>query len=206
MNSATHYTLLRAELQHPRMLGSPSFWMNRSLVRRGGSWVERGGDPCGTTLVSVVSVGTLVSDVSVVSIVSEVSVVSVVSVGTLVSIVSVLKKNYPCKPLWPPTVGVTAPGTHKGPSTPNLTPCHYISGERPATRRRRDGRESGAGSSVKCSSTGWRGRAVGPLCGKRVWGTLSQASWWAARYLSPRQGSTRARRAITRVPPLRITC
>src|SRR5712692_5038038 len=145
VNSATHYTLLRAELQHPRMLGSPSFCMNVSPVRRGGSWVERGGDPCGTTLVSVVSVGTLVSDVS------------------LVSIVSVLKKTYPCKPLWPPAVGVTAPGTHKGPSTPNLTPCHYISGERPATRRRRDGRESGVGSSVKCSGTGWRGGAVGPL-------------------------------------------
>ena len=147
VNSATHYTLLGAELQHSRMLGSPSFCMNVSTARRGG-------DPCGTTLVSV---GTLVSNVS------DVSNVSVVSVGTLVSIVSVLKKTYPCKPLWPPAVGVTAPGTHKGPSTPNLTPCHYISGERPATRRRRDGRESGVGSSVKCSGTGWRGGAVGPL-------------------------------------------
>ncbi len=140
--------------------------------------------PCGTTLVSVVSIGTLVSIVSVVSV---------------VSIVSVLKKTYPCKPLWPPAVGVTAPGTHKGPSTPSLTPCHYISGDRPATIRWRDGHESGAGSSVKCSGMGWRGGAVGPLCGKRAWGTLSQASWWAARYLSPSQGSTR-------VPPLRIAC
>src|SRR2546425_11581478 len=75
VNSATHYTLLRAELQHPRMLGSPSFCMSVSTVRRGGSGVERGGDLCGTTLVSDVS---------------EVSNVSVVSVGTLVSIVSVV--------------------------------------------------------------------------------------------------------------------
>src|SRR5229473_1582512 len=95
VNSATHYTLLRAELQHPRMLGSPSFCMNVSTVRRGRSWVELGGDdscpqtrfPCGTTLVSVGTLVSIVSDVSVVSVgtlVSIVSDVSVVSVGTLV--------------------------------------------------------------------------------------------------------------------------
>jgi hypothetical protein len=63
--------------------------------------VPQTGCPCGTTLVSIVSVGTLVSIVSVGTLVSIVSVgtlVSIVSVGTLVSVVSVLKKTYPCKP------------------------------------------------------------------------------------------------------------
>src|SRR3989442_14739538 len=36
------------------------------------------------------------------------------------------------------------PGTHKGPSTPNPAPCHYISDDRPAPRRRHGGPTLGA--------------------------------------------------------------
>ncbi len=67
-------------------VGTERGWVRRIAV-------PQTGFPCGTTLVSIVSVGTLVSDVSIGTF------VSIVSVGTLVSIVSVLKKTYPesCK-------------------------------------------------------------------------------------------------------------
>jgi hypothetical protein len=76
-------------------VGTERGWVGRIAV-------PQTGFPCGTTLVSIVSVGTFVSDVSIgtfVSIVSVGTLVSDVSVGTLVSIVSVLKKTYPesCK-------------------------------------------------------------------------------------------------------------
>jgi hypothetical protein len=69
-----------------------------------------------------------------------------------------------------------------------------------------------------CSGTGWRCWAVGPLCGKRVWGTLSQVTWHAARYmgapkLSGREPASRTlsaakgdHRRHTAWRPLRAPC
>ena len=75
-------------------VGTERGWVGRIAVPQTGC-------PCGTTLVSDVSVGTLVSDVSV---------------GTLVSIVSILKKTYLCKV-------PTTPTNHAATPTPQGFPC-----------------------------------------------------------------------------------
>ncbi|HET8853046.1 MAG TPA: hypothetical protein VFN02_11010 [Ktedonobacteraceae bacterium] len=54
-------------------------------------------------------------------------------------------------------------GTHKGPTPPHTTPCHYILGDRPTTRRRRGGHTSGVVGQARCSGTGMGGWADGPL-------------------------------------------
>jgi hypothetical protein len=59
--------------------------------------------------------------------------------------------------------GDPTPGTHKGPSTPNLAPCHYMSPGPPTLPSRSPCHRLVGGASLKMCGTGWCGWAVGPL-------------------------------------------
>jgi len=53
------------------------------------------------------------------------------------------------------------PGTHKGPTSPNLTPCHYMSNLPAPSHGHRAG--IWGGGLPKCSGTGMWGCVAGPL-------------------------------------------
>jgi hypothetical protein len=83
--------------------------------------------------------------------------------------------------------GAVRPGTRKGPSTPNPTPCHYISGNRPATRRRPDGRGSRSvrhvvargGRVERWGPCGCQVRTTPKLSGREIPTTLAPTQSWA---------------------------
>src|SRR6266849_10060894 len=76
------------------------------------------------------------------------------------------------------------PGTHKGPPPPHTTPCHYILGDRPTTRKRRGGPTLGVVGQARCSGTGGGWGWMGP-CGCQA--SRHAATCMGARKLSGRE-------------------